>query len=107
MIERLDSKMDCVEITVLGKHTECLGFDSAKEIGKKLNELVDAVNVLQESMDLVQSTLVEEPDTHAENVPAPITLIDIFNEMGRLYADLWNKMEDIHRDLKNKGRNNE
>jgi len=47
MIEKLDSKMDCVEITVLGKHTECLGFDSAKEIGKKLNELVDAVNELQ------------------------------------------------------------
>lgn len=51
MIEKLDSKMDCVEITVLGKHTECLGFDSAKEIGKKLNELVDAVNAIQKERE--------------------------------------------------------
>lgn len=73
----------------------------------KVNQLVEAVNVLQESMDLVQSTLVAEPDTPAENVPTPITLIDIFNEMGRLYADLWNKMEDIHYDLKTKVTGNE
>lgn len=76
-------------------------------VASVVNSLVDAVNVLQESMDLVQSTLVAEPDTHAENAPAPITLIDIFNEMGRLYADLWNKMEDIHYDLKTKGGDNE
>lgn len=34
-------------------HNDCIN---------KINELVDAVNVLQESMDLVQSTLVEEPE---------------------------------------------
>ena len=84
----------------------------------KVNQLVDAVNVLQESMDLVQLTLVAEPETRAENVQPdaesrsenvqePITLTDVFNEMGRLYADLWNKMEDIHHDLKTKGGVNE
>lgn len=93
---------------------ELPNFDSTKasiyhveKLYAKVNQLVDAVNVLQESMDLVQSTLVAEPDTRAENVPAPITLIDIFNEMGRLYADLWNKMENIHYELKTKGGDNE
>lgn len=78
MIEKLDTKMDCVEITVLGKHTECLGFDSAKEIGKKLNELVDAVNELHEEAENnarirakhenLIDTLVEENNIHERQI---------------------------------------
>ena len=78
MIEKLDSKMDCVEITVLGKCTECLGFDSAKEIGKKLNELVDAVNELHEEAENnariranhenLIDTLVQENNIHEKQI---------------------------------------
>lgn len=47
MIEKLDSKMECIGITIWGKQEECLGFDSAKKLLNKINELVDAVNLLQ------------------------------------------------------------
>ena len=71
MIKKLDSKMDCVEITVLGKRTECLGFDSAKEIGKKLNELVDAVNKLEtmaKNTNTVLESLVQENNIHEKQI---------------------------------------
>lgn len=29
----------------------------------------------------------------------PITLLDIFNEMGEMYSNLWNKMEDMQAKL--------
>lgn len=67
----------------------------------KINALVDAVNSLRDDCNLLMGYIAPE------NKCEPITLIDMFNEMGRLYADLWNKMEDIHYDLKNKGGNNE
>lgn len=44
MIEKLDSKMECIGITILGKQEECLGFDSAKKLLNKINELVDYIN---------------------------------------------------------------
>lgn len=105
----------------------------------KLNEVIDTVNRLEESIQGVvnnsiadggriqtmceqlneikqyldwndisgeEPTMVENASV-AKNVREPITLIDMFNEMGRLYADLWNKMEDIHHDLKTKGGYNE
>lgn len=44
MIEKLDSKMECVELTVLEKKAECLDFEAARKLNLKINELVDAVN---------------------------------------------------------------
>lgn len=73
------------------------------DVLEKINELVDTVNGILDYAPL-EMAMKAEP---AENVPAPITLTDVFNEMGRLYADLWNKMEDIHYELKTKGGDNE
>lgn len=53
------------KLTIAGKEYE---YPDTTALVGKINELADAVNVLQESMDLVQSTLVAEPDTPAENV---------------------------------------
>lgn len=78
------------------------------EIVSKINELVDAVNSLRDDCNLLMEYIAPENKCEpAENVQEFITLTDVFNEMGRLYADLWNKMEDIHHDLKTKGGNNE
>lgn len=108
-------------------------------VATKLNEVIDNLNRLEESIQGVvnnsiadggrtqtmceqlneikqyldwndisgeEPTMVENASV-AKNVREPITLIDMFNEMGRLYSDLWNKMEDIHHDLKTKGGDNE
>ena len=72
----------------------------------KLNEVIDAVNALVYEHD--KDSDWYDGQTHPENVQKePITLLDIFNEMGEMYSSLWNKMEDIHHDLKTKGAENE
>ena len=54
MIEKLDSKMEYVEISILGnKKAECLDFEAARKLNKKINELVDAVNELQLVKDVM------------------------------------------------------
>lgn len=101
------------------------------EIVSKINELVDVVNRLEESVQgVVNNSIADggrirllqeqihalktrpenvqpDPETRPENVRELITLTDMFNEMGRLYADLWNKLEDIHHELITKGVDNE
>lgn len=48
MIEKLDPKMEFVEISILGnKKAECLDFEAGRRLNLKINELVDAVNELQ------------------------------------------------------------
>ena len=77
-----------------------------REIMDKLNEVIDAVNALVYEHD--KDSDWYDGQTRPENVQKePITLLDIFNEMGEMYSSLWNKMEDIHHDLKTKGDNNE
>lgn len=52
MIEKLDTKMEYVEISVLGnKKAECLDFEAGRKLNLKTNELVDAVNELREQVD--------------------------------------------------------
>ena len=87
---------------------------------EKLNEVIDTVNRLEESIQGVVNNSINDGGrirllqeqihalkTRSENVRELITLTDMFNEMGRLYADLWNKLEDIHHELKTKGGDNE
>ena len=84
---------------------------------RKINELVDAVNALVYEHDKDSDwydgqTRAENVQPDAESRPEnaqkePITLLDIFNNMGEMYSSLWNKMEDIHHDLKTKGGDNE
>ena len=82
--------------------------DDYEVTGTHLDTLVEENNIYEKQIDELQMKVEPEKcETPAENVPAPITLIDIFNEMGRLYADLWNKMEDIHYDLKTKKKGGE
>ena len=75
-----------------------------REIMDKLNEVIDAVNKLQTRPENVQPDAKSRPVNVQKE---PITLLDIFNEMGEMYSSLWNKMEDIHHDLKTKGGNND
>ena len=51
MIKKLESKMECIGITIWGNQEECLGFDSAKKLLNKINELVDTVNELHEEAE--------------------------------------------------------
>lgn len=47
MIEKLDKKMEFVEISILGnKKAECLDFEAGRKLNSKINELIDAVNEL-------------------------------------------------------------
>lgn len=92
----------------------------------KLNEVIDNINrleesvqgavnnsiadggrirLLQEQIHALKTTMannanVAENCECAKNAHELVTLIDMFNEMGRLYADLWNKLEDIHHELR-------
>lgn len=83
------------------------------EMQHKINELIDTVNRLEESVQGVVNNSITDGGriqslqeqinalkTRPENVRELITLTDMFNEMGRLYADLWNKLEDIHHELR-------
>ena len=97
-----------------------------EELHNKLNELIDTVNrleesvqgvvnnsindggrirLLQEQIHALKTTMannanVAENCECAKNAHELITLTDMFNEMGRLYANLWNKLEDIYNELK-------
>ena len=52
MIEKLDAKMEYVEISVLGnKKAECLDFEAGRKLNLKINELVDAVNTIQKERE--------------------------------------------------------
>ena len=52
MIEKLDTKMEFVEISVLGnKKAECLDFEAGRKLNLKINELVDAVNTIQKERE--------------------------------------------------------
>lgn len=78
------------KLTIAGKEYE---YPDTTALVGKINELADAVNVLQESMDLVQSTLVAEPDTPAENVQPdaesrPENVQDKFAEQRRWIGKL-------------------
>lgn len=66
------------------------------------------IRLLQEQIHALKTTMannanVAENCECAKNAHELVTITDMFNEMGRLYADLWNKMEDIHHELRNKG----
>lgn len=112
MIKKLDrhikTEENGVRISCPPTHADCID---------KINELVDAVNGILDYAPLEMAmkaepktrpeNVQEDPESGPENVREPITLIDMFNEMGRLYADLWNKLEDIHYELRNKGGDNE
>lgn len=79
--------------------------------GGRIQTMCEQLNEIKQYLDWndisgEEPTMVENASV-AKNVREPITLIDMFNEMGRLYADLWNKMEDIHHDLKTKGGSND
>ena len=129
MIERIPDQIPVQTGEWHGTTFDIIPKETFGMVCRKINELVDAVNKLHEEAEnnariranhekLIDTLVVEnnihekqidelqmklEPEkceTLAENVPPPITLIDIFNEMGRLYADLWNKMEDIHHELR-------
>ncbi len=55
MIRKLDTKMEYVEISVFGnKKAECLDFEAGRKLNLKINELVDAVNVLQAQVAILQ-----------------------------------------------------
>ena len=52
MIRKLDTKMEYVEISVLGnKKAECLDFEAGKKLNLKINELVDVVNAIQKERE--------------------------------------------------------
>ena len=74
-------------------------YVSGNKVIKKLNELVDVVNEIKQYLDWDEISGAENCEC-AKNAHEPITLTDVFNEMGRLYADLWNKMEDIPHELR-------
>ena len=72
--------------------------------GGRIQTMCEQLNEIKQYLDWndisgEEPTMAENASV-AKNVREPITLIDMFNEMGRLYADLWNKMEDIHHELK-------
>lgn len=62
MIEKLPENKDKVFKTETGEYLTIPELSIPKPVSDKINELVDVVNGLQESMDLVQSTLVAEPE---------------------------------------------
>ena len=72
MIRKLDTKMEYVEISVLGnKKAECLDFEAGKKLNLKINELVDAVNVLQTKVNkMAQNLNFAQPEVK-ENVQDP------------------------------------
>lgn len=126
MIEKLDrhikTEENGVRISCPPTHADCID---------KINELINTVNRLEESVQGVVNNSINDggrirllqeqihalktrsenvqsdPESRSENVHELVTLTDMFNEMGRLYADLWNKLEDIHFELRNKGENDE
>ena len=54
MIEKLDTKMECIELSIFGdKKAECLDFEAARKLNLKINELVDAVNKIQLANDVI------------------------------------------------------
>ena len=101
MIEKL-KEHDVIEPKtdkIVGK----IGCD-LREIMDKLNEVIDVVNELQTKVNkLIPNINFTQPEVKENVQKEPITLLDIFNEMGEMYSSLWNKMEDIHHDLKTKG----
>lgn len=87
MIEKLDTKMEVVEISILGNEkAECLDFTAGKRLNSKINELVDTVNVLQS-----QVAILEE---HAH--PTAKTPADPYAKQRKWIGCLcrfWNKTE--------------
>lgn len=94
-----------------------------------VNELVDAVNEIKQYLDCdeisgentaenckcAKSAYKSDLEEALEGFPglfksnkdeplvdavAPISMLDIFNEMQSLYSSLWNKLEDIHHELR-------
>lgn len=98
MIEKLDrhikTEENGIRISRPPTHAGCID---------KINELVGAVNELQTKVNKLAPKINFAQPEVKENAHEPITITDMFNEMGRLYADLWNKLEDIHFELRNKG----
>lgn len=79
MIEKLDKKMEFVEISVLGnKKAECLDFEAGRRLNLKINELIDAVNELHEEAENnariradhenLINTLVAENNIHEKQI---------------------------------------
>lgn len=77
MIEKLDTKMECVELAIFGdKKAECLDFEAARKLNLKINELVDAVNEIMtwrfDCDDEPTISKMETVETRAENVQPDI-----------------------------------
>lgn len=113
MIEKLDPLRDNF-LTMVKKHNALVDAVNkletmAKNTNTVLKSLVQENNIHEKHIDELQMKVEpEECEIPAENVQKEqITLLDIFNEMGEMYSSLWNKMEDIHHELKTKGGNNE
>ena len=82
---------------------ECLWYDTLTEFNPKKPTISK-----MEKVETPAENVQPDAESHQENVQKePITLLDIFNEIGEMYSSLWNKMEDIHHDLKTKGGNND
>lgn len=108
MIEKLPENKDKVFKTETGEYLTIPELSIPKPVSDKINELVDAVNELQTKVNkLAQNINFAQPKVKENVQKEPTTLLDIFNEMGEMYSSLWNKMEDIHHDLKTKGAENE
>lgn len=88
-IQGLKEKLDAV-VNMVNIHESEIDKLQMKVEPEKLSQFVNAADLEKQ----------DDPETRPENVREPITLIDMFNEMGRLYADLWNKLEDIHHELR-------
>lgn len=109
----------CDIINTIQKEREAEWFE-IKEWIDILEAVRKSVNIHEKQIDELQMKVEPEKcETRPENVQPdaesrpenvqkePITLLDIFNEMGEMYSSLWNKMEDIHHDLKTKSGDNE
>ena len=82
---------------------ECLWCDTLTEFNPKKPTISK-----MEKVETPAENVQPDAESRQENVQKePITLLDIFNEIGEMYSSLWNKMEDIHHDLKTKGGNND
>lgn len=88
-IQGLKEKLDAV-VNMVNIHEGEIDKLQMKVEPEKLSQFVNAADLEKQ----------DDPETRPENVWELVTLTDMFNEMGRLYADLWNKLEDIHNELK-------
>ena len=99
---------------------------SPYEMQHKINELVDAVNEimtwrfetddehaenckcaknahksdLEEALEGFPGLFKSNKDEPQVDAGDPVSMLDIFNEMQSMYSSLWNKLEDIHHELR-------